>query len=143
MKNRLLLTLFRGTLKKEIKYNLRIIFNEMNKTLLKIIKIKFNTKEYELKYLYIYIIKMNITLDLSSAQLVNLRIGKGIRISPAMFVSGVDMIVDTGNYYNLLKNLKEVKERLCQWETMNWKRMKYKGLCYSLVLKKVRKNITN
>jgi len=109
MKNRLPLTLFLGTLKKEIKYKLRIIFNEMNKTLLKIIKIKFNTKEYELKYLYIYIIKMNITLDLSSAQLRNLRNGKGIRISPAMFGSGVDMIIDPMNYNNLLKKLERGK----------------------------------
>jgi len=81
----------------------------MNKTLLKIIKIQFNTKEYELKYLYIYIIKMNIALNLSSAQLRNLRNGKGIRISPAMFGSGVDMIIDPMNYNNLLKKLERGK----------------------------------
>ena len=81
----------------------------MNKTLLKIIKIKFNTKEYELKYLYIYIIKMNIALNLSPAQLRNLRNGKGIRISPAMFGSGVDMIIDPMNYNNLLKKLERGK----------------------------------
>jgi len=52
---------------------------------------------------------MNISLNLSPSQLRNLRNGKGIRISPAMFGSGVDMIVDTGNYYNLLKNLERGK----------------------------------
>ena len=79
---------------RKIYKHLRIIFNG-------IIKIKFNTKEYELKYLYIYIIKMNIALNLSPAQLRNLRNGKGIRISPAMFGSGVDMIIDPMNYNNL------------------------------------------
>jgi len=96
-------------LRKWIKKNLRIIFNEMNKTLLIIIKIKFNTKEYELKYLYIYIIKMNISLNLSPSQLRNLRNGKGIRISPAMFGAGVDMIIDPMNYNNLLKKLERGK----------------------------------
>ena len=72
-------------------------------SLLKIIKIKFNTKEYELKHFYIYIIKMNISLNLSPSQLRNLRNGKGIRINPTMFGSGVDMIIDPMNYNNLLK----------------------------------------
>ena len=79
---------------------------------------------------------MNIALNLSSAQLRNLRNGKGIRINPTMVGSGVQIIIDPMNYHNLLKNLKEVKEQLCQWETMNWKRMKYKGLGYALVLVK-------
>jgi len=65
---------------------------------------KFNEKEYELKYLFTYIIKMNIALSLSSAQLRNLQNGKGIRISPAMFDSGVDINIDPMNYNNLLKN---------------------------------------
>jgi len=81
----------------------------MNKTLLKIIKIKFNTKEYELKYFYIYIIKMNIALNLSSAQLRNLRNGKGIRINPTMVGSGVQIIIDPMNYHNLLKKLERGK----------------------------------
>jgi len=59
--------------------------------------------------LYIYIIKMNIALNLSASQLRNLRSGKGIRISPAMFGSGVDMIIDPMNYYNLLKKLERGK----------------------------------
>ena len=46
---------------------------------------------------------MNIALNLSSAQLRNLRNGKGIRISSAMFGSGVDMIIDPMNYNNLKK----------------------------------------
>jgi len=40
-------------------------------------------------------------------------------MNPAMFGSGVDMIVEPGNYLNLMKNLKEVKGRLCLWETIN------------------------
>ena len=38
---------------------------------------------------------MNIAHNLSANQLRN---GKGIRISPAMFGSGVDMIIDPMNY---------------------------------------------
>ena len=52
---------------------------------------------------------MNITLNLSASQLRNLRNGKGIRISPAMFGSGVDMIVDPMNYHNLMKKLERGK----------------------------------
>jgi hypothetical protein len=64
---------------------------------------------------------MNIALNLSSAQLRNLRNGKGIRTSPAMFGSGVDIVIDPMNYNNLLKKLErgkgavmwvELKERL-------------------------------
>ena len=52
---------------------------------------------------------MNIALNLSANQLRNLRNGKGIRISPAMFGSGVDMIIDPMNYNNLLKKLERGK----------------------------------
>jgi len=52
---------------------------------------------------------MEIALNLSSAQLRNLRNGKGIRISPAMFGSGVNMIIDPMNYNNLLKELEREK----------------------------------
>jgi len=52
---------------------------------------------------------MNIALNLSSAQLRNLRNGKGIRISSAMFGSGVDMIIDPMNYNNLLKKIERGK----------------------------------
>ena len=52
---------------------------------------------------------MNIALNLSASQLRILRNGKGIRISPAMFGSGVDMIVDPMNYHNLMKKLERGK----------------------------------
>ena len=42
---------------------------------------------------------MNIALNLSASQLRNLRNGKGIPISPAMFESGVDMIIDPITIY--------------------------------------------
>ena len=44
---------------------------------------------------------MNITLDLSKSQLSKLRNGHGIRIGPAMFGKGVDMIIDPMTYYNM------------------------------------------
>ena len=37
---------------------------------------------------------MNITLDLSKEQLSKLRNGHGIRITPTMLGSGVDLIID-------------------------------------------------
>ena len=37
---------------------------------------------------------MNVSLDLSPGQLSKLRNGHGIRIGPAMFGKGVDMIID-------------------------------------------------
>jgi hypothetical protein len=37
---------------------------------------------------------MNITLDLSKSQLSKLKNGHGIRIGPAMFGKGVEMIID-------------------------------------------------
>jgi len=52
---------------------------------------------------------MNITLNLSASQLRNLRSGKGIRINPTMFGSGVQMIIDPMNYNNLLKKLERGK----------------------------------
>ena len=52
---------------------------------------------------------MNIALNLSANQLRNLRHGKGIRISPSMFGSGVDMIIDPMNYNNLMKKLERGK----------------------------------
>ena len=48
---------------------------------------------------------MNVSLDLSASQLSKLRNGKGIRISRAMFGSGVDMIIDPGNYHQMMKEL--------------------------------------
>jgi len=52
---------------------------------------------------------MNVSLDLSPGQLSKLRNGKGIRISRAMFGSGVDMIIDPGNYHNMMKKLERGK----------------------------------
>ena len=52
---------------------------------------------------------MNIALNLSTSQLRNLRSGKGIRINPTMFGSGVDMIIDPMNYNNLMKKLERGK----------------------------------
>ena len=44
---------------------------------------------------------MNITLDLSKGQLSNLRNGHGIRITPTMLGSGVDLIIDPMTYHNM------------------------------------------
>ena len=52
---------------------------------------------------------MNITLDLSKAQLSKLRNGHGIRISPAMFGSGTDLIIDPMTYHNMTKKLDKGK----------------------------------
>ena len=52
---------------------------------------------------------MNIALNLSANQLRNLRNGKGIRISPSVFGSGTDMIIDPMNYNNLMKKLERGK----------------------------------
>jgi len=52
---------------------------------------------------------MNITLDLSKAQLSKLRNGHGIRISPAMFGSGTDLIIDPMTYHNMAKKLDKGK----------------------------------
>ncbi len=46
---------------------------------------------------------MNITLDLSKGQLSKLRNGHGIRISPTMLGSGVEMIIDPMTYHNISK----------------------------------------
>ena len=48
---------------------------------------------------------MNVSLDLSASQLSKLRNGHGIRVSKAMFGSGVDMIIDTMTFNNLMKKL--------------------------------------
>lgn len=52
---------------------------------------------------------MNITLDLSKGQLSKLRNGHGVRITPAMVGSGVDMIVDPMTYHNMSKKLDKGK----------------------------------
>jgi hypothetical protein len=46
---------------------------------------------------------MNITLDLSKGQVYKLRNGHGIRISPTMLGSGVEMIIDPMTYHNISK----------------------------------------
>ena len=52
---------------------------------------------------------MNITLDLSKAQLSKLRNGHGILISPAMFGSGTDLIIDPMTYHHMTKKLDKGK----------------------------------
>ena len=52
---------------------------------------------------------MNITLDLSKSQLSKLRNGHGIRIGPAMFGKGVEMIIDPMTYNNMVKKLERGK----------------------------------
>ena len=52
---------------------------------------------------------MNVSLDLSASQLSKLRNGHGIRVSRAMFGSGVDMIIDTMTFNNLMKKLERGK----------------------------------
>ena len=52
---------------------------------------------------------MNVSLDLSPGQLSKLRNGHGIRVSRAMFGSGVDMIIDTMTFNNMMKKLERGK----------------------------------
>jgi hypothetical protein len=52
---------------------------------------------------------MNITLDLSKSQLSKLRNGHGIRIGPAMFGKGVEMIIDPMTFNNMMKKLERGK----------------------------------
>jgi len=52
---------------------------------------------------------MNVSLNLSPGQLSKLRNGHGIRVSRAMFGSGVDMIIDPGNFNNMMKKLERGK----------------------------------
>jgi len=54
-------------------------------------------------------IKMNVSLDLSPGQLSKLRNGHGIRVSRAMFGSGVDMIIDPMTFNNMMKKLERGK----------------------------------
>ena len=48
---------------------------------------------------------MNVTLDLSKSKLSKLRNGHGIRISPAMFGNGTDMIIDPMTFNNIMKKI--------------------------------------
>jgi hypothetical protein len=52
---------------------------------------------------------MNIALDLSKSQLSKLRNGHGIRIGPAMFGKGVDMIIEPMIFNNMMKKLERGK----------------------------------
>ena len=55
---------------------------------------------------------MNITLDLSKGQLSKLRNGHGIRISPTILGSDVEMIIDPMTYHNIEKHMKKGKGRV-------------------------------
>jgi len=70
---------------------------------------------------------MNIALNLSANQLRNLRHGKGIRISPSMFGSGVDMIIDPMNYNNLMKILKRGKGAVMSMGNAELKEIEIQG----------------
>ena len=52
---------------------------------------------------------MNVSLNLSASQLSKLRNGHGIRIGPAMFGKGVDMIIDPMTFNNMMKKLERGK----------------------------------
>jgi hypothetical protein len=52
---------------------------------------------------------MNITLDLSIGQVSKLRNGHGIRITPTMLGSGVDLIIDPMTYHNMAKKMDKGK----------------------------------
>jgi len=52
---------------------------------------------------------MNVSLNLSASQLSKLRNGHGIRVSKAMFGSGVDMIIDFMTFNNMMKKLERGK----------------------------------
>jgi len=52
---------------------------------------------------------MNVSLNLSPGQLSKLRYGHGIRVSRAMFGSGVDMIIDPLTYNYMMKKLERGK----------------------------------
>ena len=54
---------------------------------------------------------MNITLDLSKGQ----RTGHGIRISPTMLGSSVEMIIHPMTYHNMMKKLDKSKVSLLKW----------------------------
>jgi hypothetical protein len=48
---------------------------------------------------------MNIALNVAANKLKNLKNGEGIRISPTMFGSGTDIIIDPMIYNNMMKKL--------------------------------------
>lgn len=52
---------------------------------------------------------MNVSLDLSKAQLSKLRNGHGVRITPAVVGRGVDLIIDPMTYNNMAKKLDKGK----------------------------------
>ena len=52
---------------------------------------------------------MNVSLNLSPGQLSKLRNGHGIRIGPAMFGKGVDMIIDPMTFNNMMNKLERGK----------------------------------
>ena len=64
---------------------------------------------------------MNITLDLSKGQLSKLRNGHGIRITPTMLGSGVDLIIDPMTYHNMAKKWTKEKVWLLKWVRMRFK----------------------
>jgi hypothetical protein len=52
---------------------------------------------------------MNVSLDLSKAQLSKLRNGHGVRITPAVVGRGVELIIDPMTYKNMARKLEKGK----------------------------------
>jgi len=77
---------------------------------------------------------MNISLDVSKEQLSKLRNGHGIRISPTMLGSGVEMIIDPMTYHNIEKHMKKGKGIVIKMGSNEIEMNKWRGLGCLLVL---------
>jgi hypothetical protein len=73
---------------------------------------------------------MNVSLDLSPAQLSKLRNFKGVRITPAMVGRGVDLIIDPMTFNNMAKKLDKGKGAIITLgqEELNMNKMEGSGL---------------
>ena len=79
---------------------------------------------------------MNVSLNLSPRQLSKLRNGHGIRVSKAMFGSGVDMIIDTMTFNNTMKKLDRGKGAVISMSRADIEQNKWKEQVYLQVLVK-------
>ena len=70
---------------------------------------------------------MNVSLNLSPGQLSKLRNGHSIRVSRAMFSSGIDMIIDPMNYNNMMKKLERGKGAIISMSSAEIKENKIEG----------------
>ena len=73
---------------------------------------------------------MNVSLDLSPAQLSKLRNFKGVRITPAMIGMGVDLIIDPLTFNNMAKKIDKGKGAIITLgqEELNMNKMEGSGL---------------